>query len=414
MRSIRIIFLLAAKHLRVLSRTPGIVLVIFLPGIVMYSVFTKIFEGPAGVGRPFRAGVVDLDGSEESRKLIEMLEKSRVTVIRTEDESPEGPPLTVASARKQIRIKGEYRVAVVIPKGFGEAPNTLAGERHEGVELIHDETQPMEAETIIGLLQMAAGRQVFAKTLDLFEGEDADAESGAGTEPRMLINVKKTGVAIHRMKPASKHIFLAGIVPMFLLFAAVGAARSMLEEMHRGETIRLLAAPISAFHLVISGQVSQFVVAMLQCYSMYVFAWLVFGVAIWEITSGLFVLTVFTCLATTGFGMFLGSVMRSSQQIDSIGTIIILAMSAVGGSMVPRFVMPIEMQRLGLFTINGWSYDGFIALIRNEGFGIRALMRNEGVQGIWLSCLVLLLIALACVVVGSLLLTRRLKAGPSS
>ena len=76
-------------------------------------------------------------------------------------------------------------------------------------------------------------------------------------------------------------------------------------------------------------------------------------------------------------------------------------MSAIGGSMVPRWVMPEWMQSLGLFTINGWSYDGYIALIQNRGF-----------EGIWLKCLVLILIAACCVTVGSVLLGRRLRAGP--
>jgi ABC-2 type transport system permease protein len=34
-------------------------------------------------------------------------------------------------------------------------------------------------------------------------------------------------------------------------------------------------------------------------------------------------------------------------------------MSAIGGSMFPRFLMPESMKIAGLFTINGWAIDGF-------------------------------------------------------
>jgi ABC-2 type transport system permease protein len=34
-------------------------------------------------------------------------------------------------------------------------------------------------------------------------------------------------------------------------------------------------------------------------------------------------------------------------------------MSALGGSMVPRFIMPRFMDTVGLFTFNGWAMDGF-------------------------------------------------------
>jgi ABC-2 type transport system permease protein len=39
--------------------------------------------------------------------------------------------------------------------------------------------------------------------------------------------------------------------------------------------------------------------------------------------------------------------------------LLILTMSAIGGSMFPRFLMPESMKLAGLFTINGWAIDGF-------------------------------------------------------
>jgi len=34
-------------------------------------------------------------------------------------------------------------------------------------------------------------------------------------------------------------------------------------------------------------------------------------------------------------------------------------MSALGGSMYPRFLMPEKMQKFGLLTLNAWAIDGF-------------------------------------------------------
>ncbi|MBN2562727.1 MAG: ABC transporter permease [Phycisphaerae bacterium] len=416
MRSLRIILYLAGKQLRILSRMRAVLAVVFLPGIVLYSVFTLIFAGPAG--RPFRVAVVDLDGTRESRQLIDMLAANNVVVIQTENEEPNGPPLTVESARHLIRDKGKFRVALVIPKGYSKAPNVLSGDAHEGVELHFDETQQMEANVVAGMIQMAAGRALFARFENLRAlgntasnpTEQAKPDDG----PSTLVKIQRHGLAPNRMQIAAKHTFLAGIVPMFLLFGSTGAARGLLEELQSGEVRRLLAAPILPAHILLGQMLSAFVLAMVQCYVMYVYAWLVFGVAVWSIAGGLFVLTVVSCLATTGFGMFMASLCRTSEQLDGIGTTVILAMSAIGGSMVPRFVMPSWMQPIGLFTINGWSYDGFIALIRNEGFGLDALVHHDGIRGIWLPCLVLLFVATACATAGSLILARRLRAGPSN
>jgi ABC-2 type transport system permease protein len=421
MRSLRIIFHLCLSHLRILTRMRAILLVIFLPGLVTYWVFTKIFEGPAGSLRPFRVAVVDDDQTPASHDLVDALAKSNTVLVRTENEEPGGPVLTPETARRQIRKSGKYRVAVVIPKGFSTAPNAMSGPEHRGVDLIYDETQPMEADAVVGMLQMAAGRALFEKMFKPFDPGSGPAGArtpsrppGQPDEERMLLKVQKAGISIERMQIASKHIFLAGIVPLFLLFTCANAARGLLEELSSGGIKRLLAAPIRPAHILLSQQLFALVLALVQCAAMYLFAWLVFGVAIGEIAGGLAVLTLATCLATTGFGMLLASFCRNSQQLDAIGTTVILAMGAIGGSMVPRFIMPPFMQKLGLLTVNGWAYDGFIALIRNEGFGLASLFRDGEVMGIWPPCLVLLLVAAACSTAGSILLTRRLRAGPGA
>jgi len=404
MRSLRIILVLAGKHVRILLRMRALLAVIFLPGIVLYTVFTFIFSGPAG--RPFRVAVIDLDETVESRRLIEMLAKNNVVVIRTEDEAPDGPPLTVESARELIRKKGKFRVALVIPKGYHDAPNTLSGDDHKGVEIHYDKTQDMEAQIVMGMVQMAAGRalfQRFQKVLTSDADADDDTTQEQSDEQQTLVKIDKHGVVIDRMQIAASHTFLAGLVPMFLLFASTGAARGLLDEIHSGEMRRMMAAPISPAHILLGQQLSAWVLTMSQCYVMYICAWLVFGVAIWNIAGGLFVLTVITCLATTGFGMLMASLCRTGEQLDGIGTTVILAMSAIGGSMVPRFVMPLWMQKAGMFTINGWSYDGFISLVRNEGFA-----------GILPKCAVLLAVAVACAATGSIVLARRLRAGPGN
>lgn len=403
MRSLRIVIALAGKQLRILFRLPAILAVLFVPGVVMYTIFTLIFSGPAG--RPFRIAIVDEDQSAASRALVAALAEGNVVAVRTADESADGPPLTAELARRQIRGSGKYRVAVVIPQGYGLAPNVLSGARHAGVQLIYDETQPMEADAVLGMLQMAAGRQLFSTVFEplrrvLSPATSAPATTSHPAEGGLLLKVERRGVAITRMQIAAKHTFLAGIVPMFLLFGATGAARTLLEEIENGQMKRLLAAPIAPAHILCGTMLQAFALSLVQCYGLYLFAWLVFGVAIWNIAGGLFVLTVCTCLAVTGFGMLLGALCRTSQHLDSIGTVVILAMSAIGGSMVPRFVMPAFMQQLGLFTINGWAYDGFIALIRNEGWA-----------GIAPACGVLVGVAAAMAMCGSVVLGRRLRNG---
>jgi len=56
----------------------------------------------------------------------------------------------------------------------------------------------------------------------------------------------------------------------------------------------------------------------------------------------------------------LATLCRTRQQLSGISTIVILSISAVGGSMFPRFLMPEAMQNMGRVTFNAWALDGYI------------------------------------------------------
>lgn len=75
---------------------------------------------------------------------------------------------------------------------------------------------------------------------------------------------------------------------------------------------------------------------------------------------GFLIMTVATAAAAAGFGLLLATISRTRQQLSGISTLLILTMSALGGSMFPRFLMSEGMQKLGLVTFNAWALDGFI------------------------------------------------------
>jgi ABC-2 type transport system permease protein len=61
------------------------------------------------------------------------------------------------------------------------------------------------------------------------------------------------------------------------------------------------------------------------------------------------------------------------MQLVAISNLAILLMSALGGSMYPRFLMPEKMQKIGLLTLNAWAIDGFQKIF----------WRDEPVAAVW-------------------------------
>jgi len=86
---------------------------------------------------------------------------------------------------------------------------------------------------------------------------------------------------------------------------------------------------------------------------------LVFGIDLAGHWQGFLIMTLATAIASSTFGLMLASISRSRMQLVAISNLAILLMSALGGSMYPRFLMPEKMQKFGLLTLNAWAIDGF-------------------------------------------------------
>jgi ABC-2 type transport system permease protein len=114
--------------------------------------------------------------------------------------------------------------------------------------------------------------------------------------------------------------------------------------------------------LLLSNWIFFAVLGIAQVTLMFGWAWLVFGLELFTLRNltGFVVLTLLTGAAAAAFGIVLATICRSRAQLSGISTIVILIMSALGGSMVPRFVMPDFMNTTALFTFNGWALDGYL------------------------------------------------------
>ena len=77
-------------------------------------------------------------------------------------------------------------------------------------------------------------------------------------------------------------------------------------------------------------------------------------------------MSLVTAAAAAAFGLMLATIAKSRAQLNGISTVVILVMSALGGSMVPRFVMPDFMNTTALFTFNGWALDGYLKIFWYE------------------------------------------------
>jgi ABC-2 type transport system permease protein len=128
---------------------------------------------------------------------------------------------------------------------------------------------------------------------------------------------------------------------------------------------------------------------MLQVTVMFVWGMVAFKLDLLAHLPGFVLMTVFSSMAAAGLGLVLATVARTRAQLAAIANIVVLTMSALGGSMFPRFLMSDTMQKVGLVTFNAWALDGYL----------KVFWRNAPLTALWPQLLVLAVLTLVFLVI---------------
>ncbi|MFB6305533.1 MAG: ABC transporter permease, partial [Flavobacteriales bacterium] len=138
---------------------------------------------------------------------------------------------------------------------------------------------------------------------------------------------------------------------------------------------RILYTPLNPNSILYGKMLSNLTMSILQLLVMFIFSWLVFGLNIFTDVLSLIIMILASAFACSAFGIFLASVAKSRKQVQGLSTVIILLMSAIGGSMVPLFIMPDIMSKIAVFSVNYWALQGFFDIFWREMSMLHILSR---------------------------------------
>lgn len=351
----------------------ALVLTFLLP-LAFFSVFAVIFQGLGAATRPIRIVVIDEDQSSVSKRLVDFLRNDPSLEPRPEQPANAANE-TLDRERAEAMVRnGDVPVAIILPQGLGSAFPDFFG-KGPAVEIVRDSSDPIASQVVGGMLQKAA-MLALGDRIPFRLGGPSDA-SPAGTV-QGIVAIKTTDLLGQDKHAPLVSFYAAATAVMFVLSSAANAGGSLLEESESGTLERLLSSSLGMNRLLTAKWLHLTVVGVLQLSIMFVFGALVFHVTIADRMVGLLAMSVATAAAASSFGLLLASLCRSRGQLSGISTVLVLSMSAVGGSMFPRYMMSETMQNVGLFTFNGWALDGFIKVLwRNAP--LRALVPQIGV-----------------------------------
>jgi ABC-2 type transport system permease protein len=397
-----------------LRRDRGALALSFILPVVFFSIFAVIFGGRRDSTPKITVLIADEDRSAVSQRLVQGLEHEGSLIAKVRPESVKGieqPEFTAVTAEAAVK-SGIASVALIIPHGFGETPIAFGPQdaSRPTIQLLQDSSDPIAPQMVAGLIQKVAmtsmpglmAEQSF-KYFDRFGGsltreqhEKIDEglrnlrqrqESGtttAGTGSGGMIPVTAREVVGENKRNPMVSFYAAAIGVMFLLFTTSGAAGALLDEAESGTLDRVLSSRVTMTSLMLGKVIFNSLLALSQLLLMFLWGWAVFKLDFWSHIPGFIVMGVSTAIAVGAFGMLLASLCHTRAQLGALSTLVILVMSSIGGSMFPRFLMPLAMQKAGLLTINAWAIDGFT----------KVFWRDEPVSHLWPQVLVLGAIAI--------------------
>jgi len=358
------------KDLKLFFSDKRAVLLSFLLPIVLISLFAFAFGGINGdnESKSIKLLVSDIDNSIDSKNAISNLDSLQGIIIIPKEEN---------EAIESVK-KGKYVGVLIFKKGFQDS--IVAGNNFP-LELKYDASRKMEVGMLQSLLMQnlmstVGKKSIKTKMNSYFESNfpgipemmkekifnDINSNNeGIGTIMNTNMVLKMTSVIKEDSKKGNLGLIqaVAGTAIMMLLFSISGIGGGLLDEKDAGTLKRLLYSPIKPNDILFGKMGASLILSILQLVVMFIFSWLVFGLPIFKDVTSLILMILTTAFAVSSFGIFLVAIAKSRQQLQGLSTIIILVMSAIGGSMIPLFVMPEIMQKIAVVSLNYWGIQGF-------------------------------------------------------
>ena len=409
------VFTLAAKDLRLLLRDPrSAAILLFMPLILVLVLGLALGEGFGQ--KPddrLRISVVNLDEGLPKHDGYPPKPWSEIVLDDVSAESDIQIELIADRAEAEKLIATGKRPAVIVfEKDFSAKmqrcsfltvtdPPPLNPLGRDGVRLnetgltfLADPLQPIAASVIEQVAQVTMlrvvipwmigrafeelgrqlGRFVTATLERLFSNYNFTAKTWAGltksqaregqTKNRSTYS-DSDGSGFLKRGAIRYQILVPSYTVMFAFFLVLTTGWLFVTERTHGTLARLRAAPLARWQILLGKLLPCLVVSLFQGLFLLAAAKLVFGMN-WG-PEPLWIVAVAACtsFAAVGLAMLVASVARTETQVAVYGTMLVLVLGGVSGSLMPRDLMPESMKRASLVTPHAWALEAYSQLLAN-------------------------------------------------
>jgi ABC-2 type transport system permease protein len=166
-------------------------------------------------------------------------------------------------------------------------------------------------------------------------------------------------------------------VPAWLVFSmfliVIPLSNTFISERGQGTLMRLKSMNVSRFALITGKMVPYLFINAVQVIVMIAIGIYVvpfFGgtsLTLGDSLGGLILIAASVSFCAISLALLIASVAGTTEQATTIGGVLNIIFAAIGGIMVPKFVMPRFMQDLAIFSPMSWGLEGFLDIFLRNG-----------------------------------------------
>ncbi|MFF8800865.1 MULTISPECIES: ribosome-associated ATPase/putative transporter RbbA [unclassified Methylobacterium] len=280
-----------------------------------------------------RFSAFDQDNSPESRQLVDAFTSSRYF-------SEQAPIRSAPELDRRFR-NGSVQIALEIPPRFGR---DLQSGRAPEVAVWLDGAMPFRAETSRGYVTGLANQYAHQLAMERL-GADP---SGTRVSVETRFRYNQAFRSVNAMVPSVMMLLL-------ILIPAIMSAIAVVREKETGSIANFRSTPVTKFEFLLGKQLPYIGIAMISFGLLVLVALFVFDVPVKGSFAALVLGTLFYVAATTGFGQFISTFMKT-QVAAVFATALLSVIPAVNfsGLLVPIASLSGSARLIGLSLPPAW------------------------------------------------------------
>jgi len=232
------------------------------------------------------------------------------------------------------------------------------------------------------------GPRVKSGVGDLFSNYNFEAKTWAGlvksnareaNEANRVEYRNTSGTGILNRGALRYQVLVPSYTVMFSFFLVLSVGWLFVAERKHGTLVRLRAAPLTRAQILLGKLLPCLVVSLVQGFFLLVAGRLIFGMTWGSRPELLIPLVICTSFSAVGLSILVASIARTETQVAVYGTLIVLVLGGVSGSLMPRDLMPEQMKRISLITPHAWALDAYSQLLASPNPDVSAVLLSCGV-----------------------------------